>query len=727
MEKLRDLLAEEDTILFVGSGISNWSGLPTWSSLITELADFLESHGIDSSLMRAEMRAGDLLQAASYAFDRLTKPQIARFMRTSCRVETAQPHDVHKKILALGPHSYITTNYDTLLEQALQRWHPERPQPLVVTNRNLLELAEIVHTRATNFIFKPHGHIQDSESIILSREQYRDLLPQGEYAAALETLRTLMATRPVLYLGFGLRDPDFLYIRNILLNIYKEAPRDHYAIMPDIVTEERDYWRRHYGIHLINYSTDLAPDGVGAHSPLLHLLDSLQAETPARRKTTPDRFHSATATLALARHAARLTSFEAASPEYRIRVHKDQEGGHYQFGAIEIGEFDYSTIGSFLLKGPRHAVVVGLPGSGKTYSLRKASAALGEQLQEQCLRHETLESRATVPLYIDLKLYAGDTKALVTEALPPSLPFEDVAKHCEVKLFFDSFNEMPREYRENGTYERDFGAFVEEYTNVSIVIGSRSSDGLTWLGYPVYSLDLIDEDDVKSGLEKHGIPISGAFAQDVLRLLQRPFYFRQVTTNVVSLPREPHPTDFHRLFFGKLQEHFQARFNTTADIRRALAEAAYASLDHGEEAFPHAYVVDSIQGLGEMVEPSTASVNDIINWLIYKEVLAPYSGSRLAFVHQALTEYVAASELARRYIGSRTVVGEKLRNMRWDQALLQTVGHLPTELAQSFISDVVDVDLVLALRAAKYIDYDREVIVSKLLERVNGYAAVDKQ
>ena len=453
MDKLRALLAEDDTILFIGSGISTWSGLPTWLGLIDELADFLDCFGIDSSLVRAEMEVGNLLQAASYAFDRLTKPQISSFMRKSCRVETARPHDVHKRILALGAHSYITTNYDCLLENALHLWYPDRPRPLVVNNRHLVELAQIIHTRATNFIFKPHGDIQDSESIILSREQYRDLLPQGEYAAALDTLRTLMATRPVLYLGFGLRDPDFLYIRDILVNIYRGAPRDHFAIMPDIVSEERDYWRRHYGIHLITYSTHLAPTGGRDHTPFLHLLDSLKAETTSRHERPLDRFHSATATLALARHAARCTRFTFASPEYQIRVHREEEDGHYSFGTMEIDEFDNSPIDSFLLNGPRHAVVVGLPGSGKTYALQRASAVLGEQLQAQCLDPETLKSRVIVPIYVDLKLYTGDIKRMVNEELPPSLPFDDVAKHCDVRLFIDSFNEMPSEYRENGSYE----------------------------------------------------------------------------------------------------------------------------------------------------------------------------------------------------------------------------------------------------------------------------------
>src|SRR5208337_1218702 len=124
-----------------------------------------------------------------------------------------------------------------------------------VTNRQLTAMAEIVHARAIDFIFKPHGDAADSESIILTREQYRQLLPQGERHAALESLKMLLASRPVVYLGFGLRDPDFVYLRDLLSNTYKGGTRDHYAIMADVSDVESDYWRRNYGIHLFGYAT----------------------------------------------------------------------------------------------------------------------------------------------------------------------------------------------------------------------------------------------------------------------------------------------------------------------------------------------------------------------------------------------------------------------------------------------------------------------------------------
>ena len=227
------MLAQDDTIIFVGSGISRWSGLPSWEGLIGELADYLDSNDIDSALVRLEAEDGDLLQAASYGFLKLTQPQIAAFMRAACRTGAAAPGQIHQAIMTLGPSCFITTNYDDLIEQAYRQHKPAPSEPRITLNTQLIEQAEIIHAQARQFIFKPHGDARFAESIVLTREQYRMLLPEGPFSATLDTFKTLLQSRPVLFLGFGLRDPDFLHLRDMLANIYRGGMRDHYAIVAD--------------------------------------------------------------------------------------------------------------------------------------------------------------------------------------------------------------------------------------------------------------------------------------------------------------------------------------------------------------------------------------------------------------------------------------------------------------------------------------------------------------
>ncbi len=723
MEKLRQLLSQEDTVLFIGSGISMWSGLPSWPHFIEELAKFVEVTGANADLVREEAVRGDLLQAASFGFDSLTKQQIGDFVRSACRYGIAKPQEIHRKIVSLGPRCFITTNYDNLVEESLRLWQPDRFYRPPVTNRQLTEMGEIIHARAIDFIFKPHGDAADSDSIILTREQYRQLLPDGERHAAFDSLKMLLASRPVVYLGFNLRDPDFVYIRDLLSNTYKGGTRDHYAIMPDVSDGERDYWRRNYGIHLISYKTENDTGGGTDHSALLSLLDGLldEFEMPSENNQFDPR--APEVVLALARHAAGLLHIPKLDLEFMIRVRLETDEKSRQNRLFSRPDaFDYSTVEKLLDNGPPRILLVGLPGAGKTYSLRRAAARSAEKLHEQCLSESFEADDVVVPLFADLKLYRGSLRNLVDESLPKTLPLDQMTKHYNVKIMLDSFNEMPREYRESGAYESDFANFVGGVGETAFIIGSRTTDGLTKLAFPAYHLDLIDQDTVSAELGRLGIDIEGRFKNDVKSILQRPFYFRYISSGVVRLPKEPHPRDFYRIWLDNLNQTFASRFDIQFNLELTLSVTAYDALNRGEEAFP---LSDLLSVLNDEIRRTGATINDrdIANWLVAASILIPYSGGRVTFVHQSLTEYLAAAELARRYQTTPHILKEKLTLTRWDQALFLTLSLLGPKESEAFLNDIIRADFPLALTAAKYLEPQLRELLS-CEESVAASAAV---
>lgn len=710
MIKLKQILSQPDTIIFVGSGISLWAGLPTWSGMIEELAKFVEQGVGNADLVRAEAKKGDLLQAASYGFDKLTKQQIGEFVRAACRYGKARPHEIHRKIVLLGPRCFVTTNYDDLIEQSLREWQPDRFYRPPVTNRQLTETAEIVHARAVDFIFKPHGDAADSESIILTREQYRRLLPQGENQAALESVKMLLASRPVLYLGFGLRDPDFMYVRDLLANTYKGGVRDHYAIMADVQEQEIDYWRRNYGIHLVGYNTLEQPDKSRDHTPLLSLLDSLLQRTDGQKKSTFDP-ESSDVLLALARHAAVLGRHPKQSPEFPIRVSPD--GGRKKLAGFDAQRFNYGLVEKLLDAGPDRLILIGLPGAGKTYSLHRAAAKVADHLHNTCLSGEFVKELIVIPIIVDLKLYRGDLLSLVNQSLPESLPLEELVKFYKVKIFIDSFNEMPREFLESGSYEPDFLDFVAKIGETSLVIGSRTTDGLSRLELPTFRLEFIEAEAVTAELTRLGVNFEGRFSKEMFRLIQRPFYFQHIISRKIDLAHDAHPKDFYRCLFDNVSFAFHKRFGFKLDIQQALSNTAYAALDNGAEAFQVATLIGELSST--LVEDCKATPLEIINWLVSESILIPYTKGRIGFIHQSVTEYLAATELARRYTSDSRELKEKLSLRRWDQALFLTLSFLSGTQAKSFLGDVVKADIALAINASKYIEIGRDEIVSELL------------
>ena len=111
--------------------------------------------------------------------------------------------------------------------------------------------------------------------------------------------------------------------------------------------------------------------------------------------------------------------------------------------SYRIDRFEHSPVEKFLDDGPERAVLTGLPGAGKTYALRRSAARLADKLHESCLSEPFDAKSLVVPILADLKLYRGDLAELVSQELPRSLPLDEVTQRFKVKIFLDSFNEMP--------------------------------------------------------------------------------------------------------------------------------------------------------------------------------------------------------------------------------------------------------------------------------------------
>lgn len=172
LRRLRATLDRPDTVVLVGSGTSLWSGLPTWETLLAKLAEFVEGLGRDATAVRQEIKAGDLLLAASYGVHQLDLREFGAFIRQVTNHPHAELAEIHGLIATLGPSCFITTNYDRLLEAAVAKYGPHGT-PIVVTNRQVSEIADILPSYSRRFVFKYHGDVEDAASIVLTRDQYR--------------------------------------------------------------------------------------------------------------------------------------------------------------------------------------------------------------------------------------------------------------------------------------------------------------------------------------------------------------------------------------------------------------------------------------------------------------------------------------------------------------------------------------------------------------------------
>ncbi|QED26816.1 SIR2 family protein [Microvenator marinus] len=192
-ERLGERARRGELVIFMGSGVSVGAGLPTWNAFLRLLGERagLSLEELDALESLDAMDAGSLLERRLGGRDNL-KAIINEILDVP---ECSLQHT----LLASTPHeAAVTLNYDTLYELAAER---------VVG-----KLAVLPHDRGLNaerWLLKLHGCIQRGR-LVLSREDY---LRFGERRTALAGIvQALLITKHMVFVGFGLRDANFLRI-----------------------------------------------------------------------------------------------------------------------------------------------------------------------------------------------------------------------------------------------------------------------------------------------------------------------------------------------------------------------------------------------------------------------------------------------------------------------------------------------------------------------------------
>jgi len=285
-------------------------------------------------------------------------------------------------------------------------------------------------------------------------------------------------------------------------------------------------------------------------------------------------------------------------------------------------------------------------------------------------------------------------------------------------IYLDSFNEMPRDYLDDSAFFSDFAEEISSFPNVCAIIGSRTLDGLEKFDCPVFDLDDIDREYVASALQGMGVDGEGRFFNELLELFRKPFYFHLISIAAIEIPSTARPQDIYESLLREIELSVESRFEIKINLRAALSLAAYDAVDEGLEAFELKKLAMAISR--EILWSNSSQVDsaDIVNWLVSKSLIIPHPNGLVSFIHQSVTEYLAAFELARIFSVAPSALDAKLNFHRWDQALFLTLGMLAPDASQKFISKVFERNLVLAINASKYIEYGQVELISQILQEL---------
>ncbi len=261
---LCDLVASDRLICFTGAGISSVlerkSGgkLPQWPALLADLLAKMKTRLTDEqratceALLGVAQPLGDMLIEAASILERPDAGEFERILRAAVEPLAGQTTDTHRALAALRPRGTVTLNYDDAHENA----YAARSQTL----STLLPYEEEELTNHLRrgldapFLLKAHGSIGSPLPLVLTYASYRELLVRRpSYRAFMSQLLTNFS---MLFIGFGMTDPDFDIAIRTLLDQFGAPIREHVIIRrADSDTNAQGLetlLRSRYGIHTLH-------------------------------------------------------------------------------------------------------------------------------------------------------------------------------------------------------------------------------------------------------------------------------------------------------------------------------------------------------------------------------------------------------------------------------------------------------------------------------------------
>lgn len=214
---------EGNAAIFVGAGLSIPAGFVDWRNL---LKTFAQDIGLD-----IEKEHNLVAVAQYYCNERFgNRSDISRVLLEEFTEDT-EPTVNHRILVRLPIFTYWTTNYDKLIEQALEDIGKRAD-----VKYNIEQLAMTLPRRDA-VIYKMHGDISNPDETVLIKDDYERYHLKSK--AFITALTGDLISKTFLFIGFSFSDPNIDYVLSRVRAGYVKNMRSHYCMMK--LLDEKDY------------------------------------------------------------------------------------------------------------------------------------------------------------------------------------------------------------------------------------------------------------------------------------------------------------------------------------------------------------------------------------------------------------------------------------------------------------------------------------------------------
>lgn len=215
IEGLSKELAEGNLAIFAGAGFSREAGFVDWKALLRPIAEDLD---LDVE------KEWDLVTLAQYHanVNHTNRAKLNQMLVTEFSAH-AQPTQNHAILARLPIQTYWTTNYDRLIETALEQ--NEKIADIKYTTKQLAT----TRPKRDAVVYKMHGDASHPADAVLIRDDYE------KYHVKMQPFITALSgdliAKTFLFLGFSFTDPNLEYILSRVRIQFAQDQRQHHCIL----------------------------------------------------------------------------------------------------------------------------------------------------------------------------------------------------------------------------------------------------------------------------------------------------------------------------------------------------------------------------------------------------------------------------------------------------------------------------------------------------------------